>query len=360
MKILYCGVDQYLGGIEAFVLNTYGEIHSDEIQIDFLKITDKIYFEEVFIEKNSKIHKITSRRKNPLKFVFELYRLLKNENYDVIHHHLNSCSSIEPIILGRLLGIKTIAHSHNEFKGNKRLTNIMHYLNSKILTFFSNENLACSKIAGISMFGNEKFELIKNGIDSSKYIFNDIVRKSYRSKMDLENNYVIGHIGNFKYQKNHDFLIDIFNDVNKKNKNSKLLLIGDGELKKDVIDKVKNYGLGDNVVFTGVREDVSNLLQAIDIFVFPSRYEGLGIVVIEAQAAGLKSIVSENIPKEAFISDLVESISLSTEKKIWVEKVLKHSNNYQRKDMSQEIQKNGYDKRNSSKRLREIYLNIHN
>ena len=352
-------MDEHLGGIEAFVLNSYTEIHGKDIHIDFLKITNKIYYEEVFISHNSKVHQITSRRKNPLKFYFELYKLLKNEKYDIIHHHLNSCSSIEPIILGKILGIKTIAHSHNEFKGNKFITKLLHKFNTNLLKNISDFNLACSKIAGQSMFKNKKFEVIKNGIKTVDYNFNENIRTNYRKELNLEDKFVIGHVGSFKYQKNHEFLLEVFKRITEDNNFAHLLLIGDGEKKIEIIKAIEMLQLQDKVTLLGVRNDVNQIMQAMDVFTFPSRYEGLGIVVIEAQAAGLKTIVSEAIPSEAIITDLVEVINLKDSIKKWSNNIIKYSVGYSRKGMEVSIQNAGYDTKESNNKLRKIYLELY-
>jgi glycosyltransferase involved in cell wall biosynthesis len=358
MRILYCGLDQNLGGIESFVVNMYRLIDKEKFQIDFLKITDSIYYEEEFLENGSIVYKIPSRRSNPLRFFYSLYKFLKDhKEYTIIHHHLNSCSSIEPIVFGKLLRRKTIAHSHNVYKGNKVISRLLNSFNKQFLYLFSDLNIACSYAAGVSMFKNKKFSIINNGIDAQKYEYDSQLRDQYRKKLSLTNKMVVGHIGSFKYQKNHEFLIDIFYEIKSLCSNSELLLVGDGEKKKEIKEKVERLNIADSVIFLGIRHDVASILQAMDVFVFPSRYEGLGIVAIEAQAAGLYSLVSNAVPKEAFVTNLIESVPSSENAKDWAVRVLNQKDTI-RCSTLKEIKESGYDSYTSARMLERIYLDL--
>ncbi|AHV98591.1 glycosyltransferase family 1 protein [Paenibacillus sabinae] len=357
MKILFCGMDKNLGGIESFVINMYRNLDNSKVQVDFLKITDSIYYEEELIKNGSKVYKIPNRRSNPLLFYYELFNFFRNhKEYQIVHHHLNSCSSIEPIIIAKLFGRRTIAHSHNVFKGNKIISRILHSINKYILPFFSDLNISCSNAAGISMFRNKPFIVINNGINAQDYCFDSKVRALYRDELDLTDKFVIGHIGRFKYQKNHEFLIDIFNEVYQKNQKSVLLLIGDGELRSKIEKKISELSLSNNVIFAGIRSDIPQLLQAMDVFVFPSRYEGSPIALIEAQAAGLFSFVASTISKESYITNMVKSIQLENNSKEWAEQILSSMKNYERINTLEVIKSKGFDCVASAKLLQQIYL----
>lgn len=357
MKVLYCGMDENLGGIESFVVNMYRRFDKSKIQVDFLKITDTIYYEEEFVDNGSIVYKIPSRKSNPALFYYELLCFFrKHKEYQIVHHHLNSCSSIDPLIIAKLFNRKTIAHSHNEYKGNKFISRMLHNINKHLLPYFCDVNIACSNAAGKSIFKDKSFTIVNNGIDIQKYIFDEKVRENYREKLGLTGKFVVGHIGRFKYQKNHDFLIDIFKEVHQKNPNSVLLLIGEGPMQLEVERKVKVLNLSDSVIFLGVRTDIPELLQAMDIFVLPSRYEGLGIVLIEAQAAGLHSIIADSIPNDAFVTNLIEAVMLKKSPEVWAQQILKYSDEYHRSNPHEEIKAAGFDSSTSSKILEEIYL----
>ncbi len=336
----------------------YKQFDHNTLQVDFLKITDSIYYEEEFKKNGSRIFNIPNRRNNPFAFYFALIKFFRNNNdYDVVHHHLNSCSSIEPIIIAKLFGVKTVAHSHNEFKGNKRLTNLLHKLNRTILPYFTDSYIACSDKAGESMFKKNKFNVINNGVNLKEYTHNQNTRGNYRELLDIKNKFVVGHIGRFKYQKNHEYLIEVFYEFQKLKDNSVLMLVGEGELEKDIREKVQKLGIEDKVLFTGVRNDISSLMQAMDAFVFPSRYEGLGIVLIEAQAAGLYSLVADTIPDEALVTNLISKKSLNDTAKDWARVLLQNSCYIRSSDIN-ELSKKGFDRSTAANELIKIYNNL--
>ena len=188
-----------------------------------------------------------------------------------------------------------------------------------------------------------------------KYKFNEIVRNELRQELKIEDKFVIGHIGRFCYAKNHDFLIDVFYEVSKKKDNAILMLIGVGELEEEVKNKVKNLGIEDKVLFLGKKNDAYRYYQAMDLFLFPSKYEGLGMVSIEAQASGLPVICSTSIPSEAKVTDLVSYLSLQDGIEKWVDVVIDTYSNYSRRDTSEEVRNAGFDIRTEAVKLLEYY-----
>lgn len=359
-KVLFCGLDSALGGIEVFCKTYFDKLNSN-FKIDFLKITESIYYEKYFISKGSSVFKITSRRKNFLKYYFQLFKFIKmHPEYKIIHHHLNSASSIAPIVIGKILGRITIAHSHNVYKNKKIMTRIFNKINKFFLPLFSTNMLACSHEAGVSLFRNKNFQVIKNAIDASTFGFNLELRNNIRNKLGVHNKKVIGHVGSMKYQKNHIFLLDIFSKLIKISSDYHLLLIGDGELKSEIIQRIKLLNIVDNVSLIGVVDNVNEYLNAMDLFIFPSLYEGLGIVLIEAQSNGLVCLASDKVPTEALITELSYSISLSESAEVWanksaslIEKYSNHEN--QRKKYSKIIIDKDYDIKSNIKELESIY-----
>lgn len=350
-----------LGGTESFIINFWRNFNKNVISVDFIKLKESICFEEEILKENSRIISLPERRRNPIKYFFAVYKLLKDQpEYDIIHVHLNSCSSIEPIIAAKLCGKKVFVHSHSTMLNKRIITRILHQINKKIMNNVVDVRLTCSKKAGHWMFGNHDYMVIKNAIPLKEYLYNINIRQEVRQQLGLEDKFVVGHVGRFTSIKNHGFLIDIFKRIQDKNKNAVLLLVGDGELRSEIENKILQLGLTEHVIITGARTDVSQLLQAMDVFVFPSSFEGLGIVTIEAQAAGLPCIVSDSLPSEAFITDLIRAVSLEESSNKWAEIILEYSKNSKRKNTYEEIKSAGYEISDAALVLENLYFSTSN
>lgn len=357
-KVLYWGMSNNLGGIETYLWNIVKNNKSN-YQIDFLTTSKEICFESEIRDYGSCIYKIPNRRPNPLIFYTELFRFFNEvKEHSIVHFFLQSCSSIEPVIVAKLFGRKVIVDSRSSYKGNKRLTRMLDSINKKLLPFFVDERLAISQDSGITMFRKKNFKIVNSAIDSERYKFNNTTRNKYREELGLKDEIIVGHVGRFTYEKNHAFLLEVFLNIISKNKNFKLVLVGDGPYKLDIIQKVKSLELENKVIFLGLRDDIPEILQMMDIFVFPSHFEGLGRVVIESQAAGLLTFVSDTVPNEVYITDIVKRISLDEPAEIWANEILKTINNkgsYQRTDKIDCVIKNGFDIRNTIDILISIY-----
>lgn len=259
---------------------------------------------------------------------------------------------------------KVVVHSHMAKTSNVNLIYLMlHYLNRIYVSAKSARLFACSTAAGEWLFGEKamargKVTIIYNAISVENYLFNPQIRQKIRKQLNIENRFVIGNVGRLVNQKNHSFLIDIFNKVHEKNHNSMLMLIGEGELENVIKQKVKTLGLTESVLFMGVQKNVEQLLQAMDVFVFPSKYEGLGIAAIEAQASGLPTVASDKVPKEAQITNLFSYCPLDGSVNEWAEKILKYSNLYNRKSSYEEIKNAGYDINFEALKMQDIFLKI--
>ena len=232
-----------------------------------------------------------------------LYKFLKKNKYDIVH--INSGAfffTFFCVIICRICRVKrVIVHSHNKPRINifkKVLIKILNPLYRRMIDV----KLSCSKEAINSLFTNNKAIIINNGINVDEFKYNEKIRNKYRKELGIEDKIVYGHVGNFNKQKNHDFLIDLFNEI-QKNSNSVLLLIGSGSLEETIKLKVKKLNLESKVLFLGYREDVGNLLNCMDVFLFPSLYEGFGISLIEAQTTGLSVVVSKGVTEEVKISN---------------------------------------------------------
>lgn len=356
VRVLHSELQSNIGGIEAFLLNLTKTINKTDLQFDFLMRGDNSYLENTLKDYGANIYKVPSGMLNYYKFVKNI--LIKN-NYDFIHVHKNSAANIVlPLMVKKYTNAKLIVHSHNTSpSGGSKVAIILHKINKNKLMQLSDYRFACSDTAAAWMFGDDytdkQVKIIKNGIITKDYVYDPKVREQIRRQLDLEDKFVIGHVGAFREQKNHKFLLDVFSRLNIPN--ADLMLIGDGSLKPEIMQKAKDLGVSNRVLFMGSRNDVADLLQACDIFVMPSLWEGLGIAAIEAQASGLPTLISNEFPKETQITDLCKSLSLSTPKK-WIKQIDKLSDGYTRRSTYDQIKKSGYDMTMSAKKLRDVYL----
>lgn len=207
-------------------------------------------------------------------------------------------------------------------------------------------------------FNNGEVYVLNNAIDTKAYKYNSEIRNETRKSLHLNNKFVIGHIGRFSDPKNHSFLIKVFAEVSKIKENSTLLLVGEGPLLGRVQKLVIKYSLEDKILFLGLRTDISDLLQAMDVFVLPSLYEGLPVIAVEAQAAGLPCVVSDNVTNEIELTNILTFESLNTTPSVWAKKVISFATNIERRDVSREVIDAGYEIENEAKKLEELYINI--
>lgn len=336
IRILHVVPNMNSGGIENLIMNIYRNIDRSKVQFDFLVHYEKKGFFDDEIEKlGGKIYRFSIREDNNIfKYIKDLNKFFKeHKEYKVIHGHMASLGFIYLGIAKKHKVPVRIAHSH----GTSHLRNLKGYIKFvtfKLIKYKSNVNFACSTEAGRYLFGEKiKFEFIPNAIDMKKFKYNKQIREEVRTKLNIKNEQlVIGNIGRFNLQKNHSFLLYIFNEVVKQDKNAVLLLIGTGELENDIKQKIKELQLENNVKLLGVRKDVDKLYQAMDVFVMPSLFEGLPLTGVEAQASNLKCYFSDTITKEVVISNNIEFLSLKLTPKQWADKIVKGAK-YVREDV---------------------------
>ena len=206
------------------------------------------------------------------------------------------------------------------------------------------------------MFGKHKFQIMNNAIDAKKFIYNEEVRKQKRVELGVEDKFVIGHVGRFNLQKNHEFLVKRFADFAKTNEDAILVLIGNGELQEKIKEMAKEYGIETKVKFLGLREDIPQLLQAMDLFLFPSLFEGLPVTLVEAQAAGLPCVISDMITDEIMITDQISKVSLSGNTSLWNQEIAKYRYS-KRKNTIEDIIEHGFDIEKNARWLEEFYTN---
>ncbi|MCL2773487.1 MAG: glycosyltransferase family 1 protein [Oscillospiraceae bacterium] len=352
------------GGAETFIMNVYRNINRSKIQFDFIVHSEEKGAYEDEIEKlGGKIYRVpTYKGKNHFKYKKAWCNFFKtNLTYRIIHGHMRSTASIY-LKIAKQFGLKTIIHSHSTSSGkglNSIVKNIMQYN----IRYIADYLFACSKVAGLWLYGNKfckhsNFYIINNAIDTEKFIYNEEIREQKRKELNIENKFVVGNVSRFAPPKNHMFLLDIFSEISKENSNTALMLVGDGELRGEIENRIEILGLKDNIILTGLRSDVNDLLQTMDIFLFPSLWEGFPVTLVEAQTSGLHCVVSDSITEEGKITNLAEYVSLKKSTSYWAEQILHYTNGYERKNMQEEIIKAGFDIKKTAYWLQKFYLGV--
>ena len=339
MKRILCIVTKMdAGGAETFLMKLYRGIDKEKYQFDFcVSKKEKGFYDDEIKSLGGKIHYITSKSNILFKFFKSIYKVVKEENYKYVLRTSQSSLSALELLIAKFAGAKvTVFRSSNSKTMGGLKNEIVHKLFSFLPKIAADVKIAPSDLAAKFMFGNRavnknKVLILHNAIDYDTFAFSEEKRIKTRNDLNIKDEYVVGHIGRFTYQKNHDFLIEIFCEILKKRPDSKLLLIGDGELKEQIIEKVKSKNIENKVLFLEIRKDIPELLSAMDVFVFPSFYEGMPNTIIEAQASGLSCVISDTITKQANITGLVKYISLDKYAEIWADTVLKCSSESHKK-----------------------------
>ena len=357
-RILHIVTYMGRGGLETMLMNYYRSIERNQIQFDFLvHRKERAVYDDEIEKLGGKIYRLS--RLNPWnpQYIKELNEFFEeHKEYRIVHCHLDCMSSI-PLKVAKKAGVPIrIAHAHssNQDKNIKYIPKL--YFKKKI-PMVATQLFACSKSAGDWMFGQSDVQVLQNAIDAKQYDFNNKTRCKIRKQLGLENEYVLGHVGRFSSVKNHTFLIDVFERLKKTEANVKLLLVGDGEKYSEIEEKVKNKRLSEDVIFLGLRSDVNLIMQAMDVFLLPSLYEGLPVTMVEAQAAGLPCLISDRVPLECKITDLVYQVALDESLEIWIEKIL-DVKKIRRDSTYDVIKEAGFDIYDNAKKLQEFYKKL--
>ena len=358
--------DFNFGGVEVFLINLYRNIDKEKYIFDFLtpgKSTFSHHLEELksFGSYIYELNVCRNRFVRLIQFFIRLVLFLRNHKYEIVHIHTGSLY-LQTVSVLACKFVKVpfiISHSH----GAKKYSSFLAKICQKIVTELSDYQLSCSKYACYSIFDScsskfNKIKIINNGIDIKKYEFSEKSRIEYRKKLGLEDKFVFGHIGNFVEAKNHLFLIDIFNEIKKINRNSVLLLIGDGLLKEKIEKKTRKLGLYNSTSFLGHRDDIPELLSCMDVFVFPSTHEGFGMTVIEAQASGLNCFISDSLSKEVDVTDLVYRISLNSSSQSWANNIINNISRRNRKNYNKLLLNKGFDLKDLVIKIQNLYEGI--
>ena len=356
------GLDR--GGIENMVMNLYRAIDKTKIQFDFIihRHTEDAFCDEVralggniYLFPKFSLLKIGSYKKFWKNF------LKDHPEYKVIHSHVRSYAIVF-IRIAKKLGRKTIVHSHSTSNGSG-IGSLVKMFMQLPLRRESDYLFACSEISGRWLFGDkaikkDNYKMIKNAIDTNRYVVSSEVRQSYRKSFNAEDKVVYGHVGRLSEPKNHSFLLDIFKEIVSREPNSLLVIVGAGEYQAQIGAKIKQLSLENSVVMTGARADIPELLSAMDVFLFPSLWEGLPVTVVEAQAAGLPCLVSDTVTSEVAVSEAVEYLPIDKGTSVWVEKALSAAG--KRYSVVDKIKLAGFDTATTCEELTSFYRSLSN
>lgn len=348
------------GGLETMLMNYYRHIDHSKVQFDFLthREFDGDYDKEIK-ELGGNVYHLSNLNPLSIGYKTSLNDFFGNHpEYKIVHSHLDCMAGI-PLKYAKLNNVPIrIAHAHNSNQ-TKDLKYPLKLFYKRNIKKNANYLFACGDEAGKWMFNTDNFKVLNNAIDAKDYTFNMNIRNDKRKEFGIsDDSILVGHVGRFFPQKNHEFLIDIFNQFHKDHPNSYLMLVGEGELKTSIQDKVNTLGLEDYVIFTGLRSDVNELLQAMDVFLFPSLYEGLPVSIIEAQAAGLSCLISDKVPIECKKTDLVYQLNLNDSVNVWSDKVYELSH-ITRRDTYEQIKESGFDIIENAKWLENFYIGLY-
>ena len=346
-RILVFGISSNFGGVESVIFNYGSRLRNNDYVLDYLLINTIPSFLKEYITENSKVFVVPDIIENYFGYRQGIKKVLEENKYEALWYNVNSLNDITLLKLAKKIPIR-ILHAHNSRYMGRKWMYFLHLIHKKQISKYTTHYIACSKVAGEFMFPNKiirdkKFTILRNAIDLSKYTLDRECREQLRKKYKLENTFVIGHVGRFMVQKNHEFIIDIFVEILKKKIDARLLLIGDGELKGSIQKKVENYNITDKVIFMGAISNVNEIYQVMDTFLLPSFYEGLPLVGVEAQSVGLPCFFSDTISEELAITELAKFISLNNSAEEWASEILAVTQNIKHKNYFYEIQRAGFD-----------------
>ncbi len=357
IRILQIIPSAYQGsGILQVVLNWHRNIDRTKIQFDYLfskPTTDNSARAEIE-SLGGRVYELPHPYQHPIKFLKETFLFFKNNKYYTLHSHMTNLNLFF-YPLAKIFGTKNIIqHAHGTKWSDKKINGWRNYLMLHAVWPLITHKFACSQQAGEVFFGNN-FKVIKNGVDLEKFTYNPEVRSAKRKELNLENNFVIGHIGRFSNEKNHKFLIDIFENIIRLEPSAKLVLVGSGPIQKEIREYVKRKKLEEKIIFLGVCKNVVELYSVLDVFCLPSLHEGMPLVALEAQCCGIPCLFSDTISEEVLVSPNSKMLSLKESPKIWADQILTLRNN-KYKSSRQYLEKQGFNIKDIAKQIYDLYI----
>lgn len=365
IRILHMIGNLDVGGSQAMVMNLYRKTDRNKVQFDFVvDRPERNYFVPEIEALGGRVYTLPRFKGYNVPEIKREWHAFLSEHpeYKILHSHVRSYASLY-LPVAKHHGLKTVVHSHSTSNGGG-IASVVKYMLQYPIRYQADFFFGCSNEAGEWLFGkkavkSDKYRLVKNAIDARAYTYNEETRKEYREKLGVTDKRVYMHVGRLHESKNHLFLLDAFANIKRMQSEGVLILVGDGEEREKITDKIKELSLSDSVILLGSRSDIPELLQAADCFLFPSLWEGLGIAAIEAQAASLPCICSDTIPQEVKITELCEFLPISdnsADVREWAEKAVTLATD--RRDRYEEIAKAGFDIEDSSAKLTEFYMTL--
>lgn len=367
IRVLHETVIMDPGGIEGLLMNVYRHIDRNKVQFDFMvHRPDHAFYEDEIESLGGRIYR--TAKFNPFPGQYQAYMrstekiLREHPEYQVFHAHAEL--NLWPLMAAKRAGLPIrIAHSHNA-RTTINLKYFFFLYERARIKHYCTHMFMCSTPAGVWSFGRKAVasgdvKFIKNGIETEKFAYNEQLRVRKRQEFGLKDQFVVGHVGRFMQQKNHTFLIDIFKVIHQKAPNSILMLVSDGRLMEEIQNKVHALGLESAVMFLGNSGEVNALMQAMDVFLLPSLWEGLPLTGVEAQAAGLPVVMSDVITDEVRITDNIYTVSLKKPAEVWADKVLSFRGNDMRRNVQKQIIDAGFDIQTTADWLQNFYLDAY-
>lgn len=346
------------GGAEMFIFNLLSAIDDSQYRFDFAiqePVINYTEFQKLIEKKGGKIFIIPDFMHNPIGQAIKFQQILQ-QSYDIVHIHINAFINPIPAIVASRFDCNVIIHSHNTKNGKGGIIGkLLHHLNKSLFLKQKYIRLACSDLAGEWMFGKKSYTMIPNGVNISKYKYDEINRNHIRKKYNIGDAFVIGHVGRLLQLKNQSFSIKLLAKLRERHPqlNAKLILIGDGPMKDDLISLTIKYNVRDHVIFTGVIDNVNEYYSTFDVFVMPSYFEGLAFVAVEAQASGLKSFISSTVTREINITDSVTFLPIS-EVEPWVDAIANNID-YDRNKIASKFIKSPFNSTVLAQKMSAIY-----
>ncbi len=365
IRVLQIGMTPFLGGIESYLYQQYIHLDRSRVRYDFVNITgeNKMCYTDEIQSRGDVVYNVVSRHLSPLKHYFQIAKILiQNKNrYDAVVLNANHLRYIFPILISKIVGIPVrVVHSHNAGDNRKCsfLVSAIIEFNKFIMNNMATDFWACSKVAGNWMFEKDKpFKVIHNAVDLNALSYKPAIRKVVREKLGLDDKIIFANIGRVVPQKNHIRLIEIYNDIQQTVNNSVLLLIGDNTFDKSYVEqvssKINELGLSDKIIFLGQRSDAHDLMQAVDCILMPSLYEGLSVLLVEAQAMNVPCIVSDTVSRETDLSKNIIFVN-NKDSNAWKEASTFFLSKKDRNSNNDSLKNNGYDIACETERVMEL------
>lgn len=346
------------GGAETFLMKIYRNLDKAHYQMDFCVVSRENFYAEEIAEMGGNIYFIPLKSKHPIKSFWAIRNLVKENSFDAVMRVNEHSLSVIDLLAAKSGGAKKLVMRSSNASSSSKFKIILHKMFRILPQIVPDVKLAPSILAAEYTFGKQcvkknEVTILNNGLQIDDFKFSSENRSFHRKQLNVQGKLVVGHVGRFSIQKNHEFLIDIFYEIQKKNQEAVLLLAGDGELKEKIAEKIERLGLQDKCIFLGIRKDINELLSAMDLFIFPSLFEGMPNTVIEAQTNGLPCLVSDSVTREVQVTSFVQMMSLTSPASVWADRAMDivYGKEKLRENAAEIMRQRGYDIRHCTEKF---------